>query len=127
MHVLFREKHGLEETDIPFDLKQKPADLVFLSYSDSDLNAFAEGWRRGYKNSSKNFITLRLANISNLRHPLSIDTYIENTLSETKGILIRLIGGVPYWEYGLGQIQNLAKKKKKKKNSISYSSRRWKN
>ena len=112
MHVLFREKHGLEETDIPIDLKQKPADLVVLSYSDSDLKAFAEGWRRGYKNSSKNFITLRLANISNLRHPLSIDTYIENTLSETKGILIRLIGGVPYWEYGLGQIQNLAKKKK---------------
>ena len=111
MHVLFREKHGLEETEIPTDLKQKPADLVFLSYSDSDLNAFAEGWRRGYKSSPETFITLRLANITYLRHPLSIDTYIENTLSETKGILIRLIGGVPYWEYGLNQIQNLAFKK----------------
>ena len=64
MHVLFREKHGLEETDIPVDLKQNPADLVFLSYSDSDLNAFAEGWRRGYKSSPENFITLRLANIT---------------------------------------------------------------
>jgi cobaltochelatase CobN len=111
MHVLFREKHGLEETDIPVDLKQNPADLVFLSYSDSDLNAFAEGWRRGYKSSPENFITLRLANITYLRHPLSVDTYIENTLSKTKGILIRLIGGVPYWEYGLNQIYNLALKK----------------
>ena len=44
MHVLFREKHGLDETAIPIDLKQEPADLVFLSYSDSDLNSFAEGW-----------------------------------------------------------------------------------
>ena len=112
MHVLFREKHGLDETAIPIDLKQEPADLVFLSYSDSDLNSFAEGWRRGYKSSKKNFISLRLANIETLRHPLSVDTYVTNTLSKSKGILIRLIGGVPYWEYGLEQIQKMSKKNK---------------
>ena len=110
MHVLFREKHGLDETAIPIDLKQEPADLVFLSYSDSDLNSFAEGWRRGYRSSKKKFISLRLANIETLRHPLSVDTYVTNTLSKSKGILIRLIGGVPYWEYGLEQIQKMSKK-----------------
>ena len=47
MHVVFRESHGLEETETPTDLGQTPADLVVLSFSDSDLGAFAEGWRRG--------------------------------------------------------------------------------
>ena len=40
MHVLFVERHGLEETEIPIDLDQSPADLVVLSFSDSDLGAF---------------------------------------------------------------------------------------
>ena len=49
MHVVFRESHGLEETATPFDLGQDPADLVVLSFSDSDLGAFAAGWhRRGW-------------------------------------------------------------------------------
>ena len=47
MHVLFVERHGLEETEIPTDLDQTGADLVVLSFSDSDLGAFAEGWKRG--------------------------------------------------------------------------------
>ena len=47
MHILFREQHGLEENEVPIDLDQKPSDLSFLSFSDSDLSGFAEGWIRG--------------------------------------------------------------------------------
>ena len=47
MHVVFRESHGLEDTDTPYDPGQTPADLVMLSFSDSDLGAFAAGWHRG--------------------------------------------------------------------------------
>ena len=43
MHILFREQHGLEENEVPIDLDQKPSDLSFLSFSDSDLSGFAEG------------------------------------------------------------------------------------
>ena len=43
---------------------------------------------------------------------LPIDTYIDKTLSKTKGILIRLIGGVPYWEYGLQEISKHANQNK---------------
>ncbi len=110
MHVVFRESHGLEETDTPTDLGQDPADLVVLSFSDSDLGAFAEGWRRGGGPEGR-LPSLRLANLSALRHPLSVDTYIDNTLSGAKGILIRLIGGVPYWEYGVQQVMALAQSK----------------
>ena len=105
MHVVFRESRGLEETATPRDIGQDPADLVVLSYSDSDLAAFAAGWRRG-RNSLP---SLRLANLAELRHPLSVDTYIERTLSQARGILVRLIGGEFYWPYGLAALQQLAK------------------
>ena len=107
MHVVFRESHGLEETETPRDLGQSPADLVVLSFSDSDLGAFAAGWHR----AGGKLPSLRLANLAALKHPLSVDTYIEQTLSGAKGILIRLIGGVPYWAYGLEQVYDLARRK----------------
>ena len=110
MHVIFRESHGLEETETPTDLGQSPADLVVLSFSDSDLGAFAAGWHRGGGPEGR-LPTLRLANIAALKHPLSVDTYVEQTLEGAKGILIRLIGGVPYWPYGLQQIEALARAK----------------
>ncbi|MDA9520375.1 cobalamin biosynthesis protein CobN [Bradyrhizobium sp. CCBAU 11434] len=105
MHVVFRESRGLEETTTPRDIGQDPADLVVLSFSDSDLAAFAAGWRRG----QDSLPSLRLANLAELRHPLSVDTYIERTLSQARGILVRLIGGESYWPYGLAALQQLAK------------------
>src|SRR6056297_1971283 len=108
MHVIFRESHGLEETETPTDLAQSPADLVVLSLSDSDLGAFAAGWDRGGGRDGR-MPSLRLANIAALKHPLSVDTYVEQTLAGARGILIRLIGGVSYWPYGLQQIEVLAR------------------
>ena len=107
MHVVFRESHGLEETETPFDLGQTPADLVVLSFSDSDLGAFAAGWHR----AAGGLPDLRLANLVALKHPLSVDTYAEQTLAGARGILVRLIGGESYWAYGLAQVQDLARRK----------------
>ncbi len=104
MHVVFRESRGLEETAIPKDLGQDPAELVVLSFSDSDLAAFAAGWRRG----RASLPSLRLANLAELKHPLSVDTYIERTLAHARGILVRLIGGESYWNYGLSALYRLA-------------------
>jgi cobaltochelatase CobN len=105
MHVIFRESHGLEETAVPKDLGQDPADIAIFSFSDSDLSTFSAGWRRGHASLPP----LRLANLADLRHPLSIDTYIERTLPEARGILVRLIGGESYWSYGLSSLHRLAK------------------
>ncbi len=107
MHVVFRESHGLEETEVPTDLGQRPADLVVLSFSDSDLGAFAAGWKR----AAGGLPSLRLANLVALRHPVSVDTYVENTLSGARGILVRLIGGEAYWPYGLASVQDLCRRK----------------
>ena len=108
MHVVFRETHGMEETAVPQDLGQEPADLVVLSFSDSDLSAFAAAWRQ-MRDRHAAFPELRLANLAALTHPLSVDTYVERTLSGAKAILIRLIGGASYWSYGLQQVELLAR------------------
>jgi cobaltochelatase CobN len=104
MHILLRERHGFEETAAAEDLDQAPADLVVLSFSDSDLGAFAAAWRAG----RQTLPSLRLANLRRLTHPLSVDLYIQKTLSGARGILIRLLGGLEYWRYGVEQVSALA-------------------
>ncbi|MBC56670.1 MAG: cobaltochelatase subunit CobN [Confluentimicrobium sp.] len=106
MHVVFRESHGLDAADTPQDLGQTPAELVVLSFSDSDLGAFAAGWHR----AGGTLPTLRLANLAALKHPLSVDVYAGQTLKGAKGILLRLIGGESYWPYGLAAVQDLARR-----------------
>ncbi|MCK5501119.1 MAG: cobaltochelatase subunit CobN, partial [Tritonibacter mobilis] len=107
MHVVFRESHGLGETDTPYDVGQTPGDLVVLSFSDSDLGAFAAGWHR----ANGKLPSTRLANLVALKHPLSVDVYAEQTLEGAKGVLVRLIGGESYWSYGLATLQDLARRK----------------
>ena len=104
MHILLRERHGLEETAAAEDLGQTPADLVVLSFADSDLGAFAAAWRGG----RETLPSLRLANLRRLTHPLSVDLYLQKTLSGARGILIRLLGGIDYWRYGVEQVSALA-------------------
>ncbi|MDH2326065.1 cobaltochelatase subunit CobN [Cereibacter sp. SYSU M97828] len=106
MHVVFRESHGLEETATPFDPGQTPADLVVLSFSDSDLGAFAAGWHR-----AGDLPSLRLCNLSALRHPVSVDAYAETVLTHARAILIRVIGGESYWSHGLAVVQDIARRK----------------
>ncbi|PTE20629.1 cobaltochelatase subunit CobN [Cereibacter changlensis JA139] len=106
MHLVFRESHGLEEAETPFDPGQDPADLVVLSFSDSDLGAFSAGWHR----AKGTLPSLRLANLVALRHPLSVDTYAERTLGGAKAVLVRVIGGEDYWAYGLATLQDLARR-----------------
>lgn len=108
MHLVFRESHGLEETATPRDLAQDPADLVVLSFSDSDLGAFAVGWHAA-AGAGAPLPSLRLANLGDLAHPLSVDTYVERTLSGAKAVLVRMIGGPAWWPYGLQQVEALAR------------------
>jgi cobaltochelatase CobN len=100
MHILFREQRHLDEDATAVDLGQTPADLVLLSFSDADLGAAAMAWRALPEPRP----TLRLANLSQLRHPLSVDLYIEQVLQGAKTIIIRLLGGLDYWRYGCEEV-----------------------
>ena len=46
MHVLATELATLEEADVAIDLGQSPAEIVVLSFSDSDLSALAAAWQQ---------------------------------------------------------------------------------
>ncbi len=48
--------------------------------------------------------SLRIANLSALRHPMSVDLFADTTLKGTKAVLIRLLGGLDYWRYGGEQL-----------------------
>ena len=111
MHVVFRESRGLEETEVPTDPGQSRADMVVLSYSDSDLGAFAAGWHRAQSATAGALPSLRLCNISALRHPVSVDNYLDTTLAGARAILVRLIGGEAYWPYGVASLQDMARRR----------------
>ena len=77
MHLLVRETRGLDEAEAAVDLGQSRADLVFLSFSDSDLGALAAAWSAQGEAAP----SLRLANLAKLRHPMSVDLYVEQVIS----------------------------------------------
>ncbi len=101
MHIVVRESRDLDEAAAPQDLGLAPADVVFLSFSDSDLAMAAAAFRA---NRSERLATLRVANLNALRHPMSVDLFIDATLNGTKAVLVRLLGGLDYWRYGGEQL-----------------------
>ena len=105
MHLLLRETRTLDDAEAAVDLGQSPGDLVFLSFSDSDLGAAASAWQA----SDGRLPSLRLANLAKLRHPLSVDLYLEQVIAQARCVVIRLLGGIDYWRYGAEEIAALAR------------------
>ena len=73
MHLLPVTAVSLEEADRAVDLGQTPGDVVVLSFADSDLSALAAAHRQ----DRQVLPSLRLASLRLLRHPMSIDLYVE--------------------------------------------------
>ena len=48
--------------------------------------------------------SLRLANLLQLGHPMSVDLYVEQVVSRARLVVLRLLGGRSYWPYGLEQV-----------------------
>jgi cobaltochelatase CobN len=107
MHIPRIEVRSLDETVEAVDLGQTPAEVVFLSFSDSDLNALA----RAYEAQPEPRPTLRLASLAALRHPYSIDLYCERVCAGAKLIIARVLGGADYWRYGVDELAALARKR----------------
>src|SRR5471032_3680822 len=105
MHVLATELATLEEADAAVDLGQSPADVVVPSFSDSDLSALAAAWRQ----DADVLPTLRLASLKRLRHPMSVDLYVEQVVAKARAVIVRCLGGLDYWRYGLERIADAAR------------------
>ena len=105
MHVLATQLATLEEADVAVDLGQSPAEVVVLSFSDSDLSALAAAWQR----DADILPTLRLASLKRLRHPMSVDLYVESVVARARLVIVRCLGGLDYWRYGLERIADVAR------------------
>jgi cobaltochelatase CobN len=103
LHLLVRETHSLDDDAAAVDLGQTPADLVFLSFSDSDLSAAAMAWQA----IGPALPTLRLANLARLRHPMSVDLYAARVIERARCVVVRLLGGLDYWRYGAEELSAL--------------------
>ncbi|MEM8828919.1 MAG: cobaltochelatase subunit CobN [Cyanobacteria bacterium P01_G01_bin.19] len=84
-------------------IEQSPAPIVFLTYADTDIQTLASA--RCLLGDS--FPKIRVVNLLNLQQQLSIDVYIENVLSKAQIIILRLLGGSAYWNYGLERVKEI--------------------
>jgi cobaltochelatase CobN len=106
MHVLRIETRTLDETVEALDLGQTPADIVFLSFSDSDLNVLAHA----YDGLPAPKPSLRIASLAALRHPFSVDLYLEKVCARAKLVVACVLGGADYWRYGVDELSALARR-----------------
>lgn len=105
MHVLATQLAGLDEADQAVDLGHSPAEVVVLSFSDSDLSALAAAWPL----DADLLPDLRLASLKRLRHPLSIDLYVDNVVARARVVILRCLGGLDYWRYGVERLADVAR------------------
>jgi cobaltochelatase CobN len=108
MHLLAVDARTLDEAEAAVDLGQTPADLVFLSFSDSDLGAAASAWQA----MGPHRRSLRLVNLARLRHPMSVDLYLDRVVSSARAVIVRLLGAKEYWRYGTEEIFALCERQR---------------
>ncbi len=104
MHLLVTQGRTIEEAEAAVDLGQSPGDIVILSFSDSDLGALAAG-----DESRDAAFSLRLASLAQLKHPYSVDLYAERVIAKARFVLVRLLGGLDYWRYGVEELSRVAR------------------
>lgn len=105
MHLLNTSAASLDDAIEPVDLRQPPGDMLLLSFSDSDLIALA----RAAELEGDALPSLQLTHLKNLRHPMSVDLWIEQTAAHAKVIVVRLLGGLDWWRYGIERLPTLAR------------------
>ncbi|HUU32543.1 MAG TPA: cobaltochelatase subunit CobN, partial [Vicinamibacterales bacterium] len=97
MHLLQTTSASLDDSVEPVDLGQTPGDIVVLSFADSDLAGLAAA----YTADKDRLPSLRLAHLRDLRHPMSIDLWLDTVGRHAKIIVVRLLGGLDWWRYGV--------------------------
>ena len=107
MHLLTTSSTSLDEIVEAVDLGQTPGDIVVLSFADSDLAALASAWEA----ERASLPSIRLAHLRDLRHPMSVDLWIDRVGIHAKVIVIRLLGGLEWWKYGVERLTALARER----------------
>jgi cobaltochelatase CobN len=104
MHLVADTIRSLDDTVQAVDLGQTAAEVAFLSFSDSDLGVVA-----AVHGGDPNLPSLRLASLADLRHPYSVDLWLEAVGRRARFVLVRLLGGLDYWRYGVDELAAAAR------------------
>ena len=107
MHLLATTSTSLDEIVEAVDLGQPPGEIVVLSFADSDLAGLAAAWEA----ERAVLPSVRLAHLRDLRHPMSVDLWIDRVAAHARVIVVRLLGGLDWWRYGIERLSALARER----------------
>src|SRR5271166_1083113 len=107
MHLLAATTTNLDEIVEAVDLGQPLGDIAILSFADSDLTTLAAAWDAERSALPR----VRLAHLRDLRHPMSVDLWIDRVGAHAKVIVVRLLGGLDWWKYGIERLSALARER----------------
>ncbi len=100
MHLLAAQPGGFTDDEGIIDLGQSPADIVLLSAADSSLAGLANC----VESLPQAFPSIRLANWLQLLKPAAYDLYESRVLEKAKVVVVSLLGGISYWQYGFERL-----------------------
>jgi cobaltochelatase CobN len=106
MHLLQATPGTVSDGSEAVDLGQDAGDIVFLSAADSELAALSAAQAEMGEGAP----SLRLANLMQLGHNMSVDLYVEQVIAGARLVVVRLLGGESYWPYGVEQIHAACRK-----------------
>ncbi len=107
MHLLSATPGTISDGEEAIDLDQPPGDIVILTVADSDLACFAAAAARLPDDAP----SVRLANLLQLKHPYSVDLYVEKVIAKARFVCVILLGGKSYWPYGVDEIAQVARER----------------
>ncbi|ACA16893.1 cobaltochelatase, CobN subunit [Methylobacterium sp. 4-46] len=107
MHLLRVDSVSLDEGEAAVDPGQSPGDVVALSFTDSDLAGLAAAQAEAGRAAA--MPSLRLAKLARLRHPLSVDLYAEQVVARARFVVVRCLGGLDYWRYGVERVAQVCR------------------
>ncbi|WP_432473433.1 cobaltochelatase subunit CobN [Amphritea sp. HPY] len=111
MHLLAAQPGGFVDDEGIIDLDQSPADIVIFSAADSSLAALATGVASlpdGATDETQ-WPSVRLANWMQLLKPAAYDLYEHKVLEQAKVVVLSLLGGQNYWQYGFERLRAWAR------------------
>jgi cobaltochelatase CobN len=111
MHLLSTSSASLDDIVEPVDLGQAPGDIAILSFADSDLAGLSAAWANERDMERDALPSVRLVQLRDLKHPMSVDLWIERVASHARVIVVRLLGGLDWWRYGADRLSALAKER----------------
>jgi cobaltochelatase CobN len=101
MHLLAAQPGGFVEEEGIVDLNQDPASVVVLAAADTSLAMLATAAEQ----LGDELPSIRLANWSHLLKPAAFDLYEHKVLDQADLVVVSLLGGASYWNYGFERLQ----------------------